>query len=182
MNYSIRPAQAADSAGIAHVQLTSYRTAYKAFIPLPFYDTMTEEEQTGDWQELMRDPQHEPLYVAQTDAGDIVGYALAKTQPDGFDTALGELDAMHVLKAYQRYGIGSQLFYTVAQEMKQRGKTGMMLWTLEGNPVRAFYERLGGALAGAKEYDVDDIHVTEVAYRWDDIDTLITRLKNRNGA
>lgn len=177
----IRPAILADSAGIAHVQISSYLTAYKLFIPLPYYDEMTEAEQTQDWTDLMNDPQHEPLYVAANDR-QVVGYALGKTQPPGFDENMGELDAVHVLKDYQRHGIGSRLFTTVAHEMKQRGKTGMVLWTLEGNPVRAFYERLGGTLAGTKEYDVDDIHVTEVAYRWNDIDTLIARLTKRNGA
>ena len=71
--------------------------------------------------------------------------------------------------------------------MKQRNKSGMLLWTLEGNPVRgvcecsSLDERLGGALAGTKEYDVDDLHVTKVTYRRDDTDTLITRME-QNGA
>lgn len=175
MNIRISPATLADSAGIAHVQITSYLTAYKSFIPLPFYDEMTEQEQTQDWRDLMSDPNHEPLYVA-LDGDQVVGYALGKTQPEGFDVEMGELDAMHVLRDYQHHGIGSRLFMTMAQEMKQRGKTGMMLWTLEGNPVRAFYERLGGELAGEKSYPVDDMTVTEVAYRWQDIDELMERL------
>lgn len=175
MNVTISPATIADSADIAHVQITSYLTAYKLFLPLPFYDGMTEAEQTQDWRDLINDPQHEPLYVARCE-DKVVGYALGKTQPKGFDGEIGELDAMHVLRDYQRQGIGSRLFMTMAREMKQRGKTAMLLWTLEGNPVRVFYERLGGELVGEKSYDVDDITVTEVAYRWQDTDKLIERL------
>ena len=60
--------------------------------------------------------------------------------------------------------------------MKQHAKTGMMLWTLEGDPVQTFYERLGGTLAGEKNYAVADIKVTEVVRRRDDIDQLIQEL------
>lgn len=180
MKFEIIPATFSHCAGIAHVQITSYLTAYKSFIPLPFYDEMAETEQTQDWHDLLDDPGHEPLYVA-LNGDEVVGYALGKTQPEGFSSELGELDAMHVLRDYQRHGIGSKLFATVANEMKQRGKTGMLLWTLEGNPVRAFYERLGGVLAGEKSYDVDDIKVIEVAYRWDNIDRLIEKLETRTG-
>src|SRR6187549_2548182 len=102
MKFEINPAVTADSAGIAHVQITSYRTAYKAFLPLPFYDTMTEAEQTRDWRELLSDAHHEPLFVAQRD-DKVVGYALGKTHPDGFGAEIGELDAMHVLRDYQRH-------------------------------------------------------------------------------
>lgn len=181
MNVLIVPATLSHCAGIAHVQITSYLTAYKTFLPLPFYDEMTEAEQTQDWGDLLNAPQHEPLYVALKEK-EVVGYALGKTQPEGFAPEIGELDAMHVLRDYQRHGIGSKLFASMAHEMKQRNKTGMMLWTLEGNPVRAFYERLGGTLAGTKRYDVDDIKVTEVAYLWNDIDQLTDRLEMKNGA
>ena len=71
---------------------------------------------------------------------------------------------------------------TRAQEMKQRAKTGMMLWTLEAKSVQTFYERLGGTLAGEKNYAVDDIKVTEVVHRRDDIDQLIQELEKLNGA
>jgi hypothetical protein len=48
----------------------------------------------------------------------------------------------------------------------------MMLWTLQGNPVRQWYERLGGALIGEQSFEVDDWEVTEVAYGWPDIAAL----------
>jgi ribosomal protein S18 acetylase RimI-like enzyme len=176
MNIEISPATAANSAGIAHVQITSYRTAYTRFFPPPYFEQMTEEEQTQDWRDLMGDPAHDPLLVARNDQGEIVGYALGKSEQIGFGTDAGELVALHVLPSYQRNRIGSQLFAAMARELQRRGNTKLILWTIEGNPVRAFYERLGGALVGEKSYDVDDVTVTEVAYSWNNIDELITRL------
>lgn len=182
MNIEILRANIADSAGIARVQITSYRSAYAPFFPKAYIDHFTMAEQTQDWRDLLNDPQHEPMFVAKNDAGEIVGYALGKTQPNALEPMVGEVDALHVLPECQRQGIGSALFATMARELKQRGKTELMLWTLEGNPVRAFYDRLNGDLVGQKSYEVDEVAVTEVAYRWRDIDTLIQSLARTNGA
>lgn len=172
----ISPATVADSAGIAHVQITSYRTAYAPFFPQAYMDHFTYEEQTQDWRDLLSEADHDPLLVAVGDAREIVGYALGNSVQEEFGADVGELVALHVLPQYQRGGIGSRLFAAMARELKERGNTSLMLWTIEGNPVRALYERLGGALDGEKSYAVDNRTVTEVAYAWKNIDELIARL------
>ena len=51
----------------------------------------------------------------------------------------------------------------------------MMLWTTEANPVRAWYERLGGAVIDTKPWGGNPyygVEVNEVAYGWDDIEIL----------
>ena len=47
-----------------------------------------------------------------------------------------------------------------------------MLWTLAGNPVRQWYQGLGGREIGEKSYLVDDWRVVEVGYGWPDIRSL----------
>lgn len=176
MKIEICPATIADSAGIAHVQITSYRTAYAPFFPRAYIDHFTYEEQTQDWRDLMSAAQHDPLLVAVREPREIFGYALGNPVHNEFGSDVGELVALHVLPQYQRKGTGSRLFAAMARELQERGNTALILWTIEGNPVRSFYERLGGVLAGKKSYDVDDMTVTEVAYRWKNIDGLIERL------
>jgi GNAT superfamily N-acetyltransferase len=143
---------------------------------------MTEAEQTQDWRELLYPAEHDPVLVAKTDGGEIIGYALGKVDSVDFERWQGELAALHVLRHHQRQGVGSRLFAAMAQELARHEKTGLALWTLEGNPVRTFYERLGGKLAKEKFYDVDNITITEVAYLWDNVFELIERLELRNGA
>ena len=183
MEIAIRSATINDSAGIAHVQITSYRTAYKNFFPPAYFEQMTEVEQTQDWRDLMNHMEHDALLVAKNDASEIVGYALGQAEREVFDKWECELVALHVLPEYQHQGIGSKLFAEMACEMKRRGKTALMLWTIKENPVRAFYARLGGELIGEKSYDVDEMRVTEVSYSWKNIDELIERLNaKQNGA
>lgn len=183
MSIEISAAMIGDSAGIAHAQIMSYRTAYKHFFPPSYFAQMTEEEQTQDWHDLLSDPGHDPVLIAVNGTRGVVGYALGKADREDFEAWECELVALHVLPEYQRRGIGSRLFAAMARELQKRGKTALILWTIEGNPVRAFYERLGGTLVGEKRYDVDGMTVTEVAFSWGNIDGLIELLKtNKNGA
>lgn len=162
MKIKIIPADIADCADIANVQIRSYRRAFAPFFPKAYIEHFTEKKQTQDWRDLMSDPKREPLYVAKNDAREIVGYALGKTHPTGSDATVGELEAIHVLSEYQHQGFGSDLFVTVALDLKQRGKRSLTLWALEGNPVRAWYARLNGKLVNSKSYDVDEMKIT----RW----------------
>ncbi len=56
-------------------------------------------------------------------------------------------------------GIGSPL----------EGCRSLMLWVLEGNPARSFYERMGGRLLDAQQMGQGAV---EVAYSWLDIESL----------
>lgn len=182
MNIEISPATIADSAGIAHVQITSYRTAYAPFFPQAYLDHFTYAEQDQDWRDLIGDRKSDFVLVAVQDAREIVGYALGKMDSDKLKEFESELVALHVLPEFQHNGIGGKLFSAMAHEFRARGKNDLYLWTLEGNPVRAWYERLGGKLVGEKNYDVDDVTITEVAYGWNEIDSLLQILKHTNGA
>lgn len=183
MGIKIRAADVDDSAGIAHVQVTSYRTAYKDFFPPRYFEQMTQAEQTQEWRAWLSDELHEPIRIAENEAGEIIGYAFGKKHLTAFEGFDSELVALHVLPNAQHNGIGSKLFFAIADELKTSGANSLMLWTIKENPVRAFYERLGGALIGEKSYDVDDMTVTKVAYGWKNMNELIEQLSaKQNGA
>jgi ribosomal protein S18 acetylase RimI-like enzyme len=181
---NIRQAKFEDSAGIAHVQVDSYRTAYAGIFPQSYLENFTYEEQTQDWRELLSAesvdvPSAGPavvLYVAETDAGEIVGYALGRPDPHELPPYESELVAVHVRRAYQRQGIGRRLIAAVAAHLKQEGYTSLMLWTLAQNPSRSLYERLNGQLLAEKDWGGNEdfgVIVQEVAYGWLNIDQLI---------
>ena len=72
-------------------------------------------------------------------------------------------------------GVGRQLIAATAEQLKQKGCVSLLVWTLEKNPARGLYERLGGYLVGEKEWGGNDefgIDVKEVAYGWLDIEQL----------
>jgi GNAT superfamily N-acetyltransferase len=172
-DWRIREAAIEDSSALARVQLGSWRTAYAELLPADYLAHFTHQEQAQDWRDLLSAEKHDLLYVAETGAGDIAGYALGAAEPTWDGPFTCELVSLHVLRPYQRQGVGRALIAAVAGELKRQGHTSLMLWVLAGNPRRAFYERLGGRLLGEQQKEIWYHTIArEVAYGWDDIGRL----------
>ena len=172
---NLRQAKFEDSAGLAQVQVDSYRIAYASIFPPAYLEQFTYEEQTQDWHNLLSAESEDVLYVAETDGGEIVGYALGRPDPNEFPPYESEFAALHVRRAYQRQGIGRRLIAVVAAHLKREGCTSLMLWTLAQNPSRGLYEWLGGQLLGEKDWGGNEeygVAVQEVAYGWTSIEPL----------
>jgi ribosomal protein S18 acetylase RimI-like enzyme len=170
----IRAARLEDCQALAHVQVDSYRTAYAGILPQSYLDHFTFVEEEADWQRLISSGGDEILLVAETGAGEVVGYVLARPGPSNLPKYEGELVALHVRPPFQRQGIGRRLVAAAAGHLRSRGCSSMKLWVLADNPSRGFYERLGGQPIAQKSISVDesDFRAVEVAYGWMDIGVL----------
>ena len=86
----------------------------------------------------------------------------------------GEISALYTRRSAQGRGLGGALFRTAMVHLAARGFPGAALWVLASNaPARAFYERFGGRLAGAREDVIHDHAMDDVAYGWPDIDRAL---------
>ncbi len=162
----IRNATLEDCLGIAHVQVDSYRTAYAGLFPQSYLDNFTYEEETQDRITLLKSGVDDILLVALQDENRVIGYALARAKSEIYPGYDAEIVAMHVRQTAQRQGIGSMLFQRCSHELHIRGATSVMLWTLKANPVRHWYEKLGGQFLGERTSEVDEWDITSVAYGW----------------
>lgn len=168
----IRQAQAADSAGIARVQVDSYRTAYAGLLPAEYLANFSYAEQEQDWRDWPTSHPEDLLYVA-VDGGEVVGYALGRLGACSIAPYDSELLALHVRASHRRRGLGRQLMRAVVAQFARQGCAAMLLWVLAGNPARGFYERLGGQLSGEQTAELgEDITAVEVAYGWPDLKAL----------
>ena len=75
---TVREARIEDSAVLAQIQVGSYRTAYAGIFPQAYLDRFTVEEQAQDWRTLLSLELEDVLLVAETEAGEVVGYALGR--------------------------------------------------------------------------------------------------------
>ncbi len=174
MRYIIRAAESRDAAGLARVQVDSYKSAYAGLLPDDYLARFTYAEQEKDWRDLIAGDRDVILLVAAGDDSTIQAFALSRVGAatlEGYDS---ELRSLHVLPKLHRNGLGRQLVRATAVRLERAGCRSLMLWVLAENPARGFYERLGGEVIGERRIHLGEngMTVVEVAYGWQELRSL----------
>lgn len=171
----IRAATADDAAQLARVHVDTWRAAYRGLLPDRLLAALSYEAREQRWRAglAQAEPQLFTL-IAEDDAGMVVGFTSGGPERDGTPGYDGEIYAVYVLPDHQRRGLGRQLLAAAALSLADRGFRAAMLWVLEDNSqARAFYEALGGQVAGRKSAVIGETPATEVAYGWPDVKILV---------
>lgn len=169
---NIRQATVNDAKGIAKVHIDSWRTTYEGIIDPQFLSELSYEEREQMWAEGLETSQ--PVFVAVTEAGDIVGFATGGEERTGkYSHYTGEVYVIYLLKAYQGQGIGRQLIQAVTQYIYDLGHTSMLIWVLQDNPAIYFYEALGGVKVATERLTIGRRNHIEIAYGWQSILPLL---------
>ena len=110
------------------------------------------------------------MFVAETEAGEIVGFANGAPERECNPLYRGEIYAIYLLAAYQRMGVGRRLFSAAARRLHKAGFDAFLLWVLKDNlPARRFYESLGrDVYLTEKTITIGETHLIEVSYGWRD--------------
>lgn len=164
----IRKAEPADAAGIAHVQVQSWRTTYAGIVPETFLSTMRENEQTARWKLLLEGNE---VFVAERD-GHIVGFAMGGASRDRVENSDAELYAIYLLEHAQRARIGTDLLRETARALVECAFTSMDVWVLTANPAKLFYQRRGAHYAATKEIEIGGVMLVEEGFVWPDLKAL----------
>jgi GNAT superfamily N-acetyltransferase len=171
----IRWATAADLSGMTRVHVDTWKTTYRGIVPDERLDRMTYESDVaagfGRW--ITEPPAGQANFVAVTDQGEILGFAVCGPNREADLDFTGELGAIYILKAQQGRGIGTALVREVARHLLSIGRDSMIVWVLAQNPYRRFYERLGGVPVRERtESRLGGPPLPEVGYGWKDIRAL----------
>lgn len=179
LDMTIRDAVPHDAAAIARVQVETWHTALGAVLPAEFLAQINYETRLPKWIEALHDAtSKEFFYVAETAAGEVVGFASGGPERTGDAVYDGELYAIYILDAFQRRGTGRRLTLAVVDRLMALGCCSMLIWVLEVNAAgRAFYEALGGRPAREDEIERTGHKLKIIGYGWADIGTLRARLR-----
>ena len=170
----IRKAQPQDAHAIAKVHVDSWRTTYAGIVASEFLASLSYEQHEVRWRNRLASSDTQSfLFVAETSDREVVGFASAGPERGGDDTYQGEIYAFYLLQRHQRQGIGRRLFEASARELQQHNMTALLIWVLEANPALKFYEALGGQYLHAKEIEIGNQRLVEMAYGWKDMRTII---------
>jgi len=173
----IRRAVPSDLVGMARVHVGTWKTTYRGMVPDDRLEALTvEADIAGGFGSLLREPRPGfGQFVAVTDSNEVVGFAggCPNREPDGVYT--GELGAIYVLRAFQGLGAGTALVREVVRFLRGEGHTTMIVWVLEQNPYRRFYEKLGGTFVRKRmgQSRIAGGPVSEISYGWLDTSELL---------
>ncbi|MFV3128781.1 GNAT family N-acetyltransferase [Niveispirillum sp. KHB5.9] len=168
----IRPATAADAAGIANVHVESWRSTYPGMLPDRYLVGLSTATHERRWRGLLSGsapPRGRRTFVAQGPGGRILGFASCGPQRTGLPGFGGEFYALYLLDQAQGQGLGRRFLAAMAQHLLAGDTQSAVVWVLRDNPSRYFYERLGGDLLAEQPISFAGAKLTEVAYGWTDL-------------
>ena len=169
----IREARPEDAPAIARVHVDSWRSTYTGIVPDEHLAALSYERREQGWRDALSNPDHPNfVYVAEDEAGNVVGFACGGPEREGHPDYKGELYAIYLFAQSQHRGLGRQLTQAIARRLVNASISSMLVWVLAGNPGRAFYEALGGQYLFEKKITIGEKELVEVAYGWQDIRTL----------
>jgi GNAT superfamily N-acetyltransferase len=175
---ALRRAVPDDAAAIAEVQVASWHTTYRGLIADETLDGLSVAARTERWGDILRREGRVTVVAeAERDGGrGIVGFVEGgpnRILIPPFDAFSAEMNGLYLLASHQRLGLGRRLVRALSAALLELGHSSLIVWVLETNPARGFYERLGGRFVGAHEIAIDGRPYPDVAYGWDDISILL---------
>jgi len=177
----IREAELRDAAAMARVMVDSFRSAHRDHIPEESLMKLTYEESERNWARTLSElsgstESMECIFVAENDAGDLIGVAMGGPEGTKHPLYTGEVYVLYLLPSYHRQGIGRQLTGHVVERLAQQDMHSLLIRVLKANaPARRFYEALGGQLVLEEQIEEDGVVLEQVAYGWLDVSELLSR-------
>jgi GNAT superfamily N-acetyltransferase len=159
------------------VHIDSWRTTYSGIVKDEFLASLSYEKSEERWRNrLASNPVEYAMFVAVNDEGQIVGFADGGRERSGDSSYDGELYAIYSLKEHQRKGIGKLLFHHVVSHLARNHFHAMLIWVLNDNPSRYFYESMGGQLIREQSVEIGEQQLQESAYGWRNLMSLQEQL------
>lgn len=164
----IRPATPDDLETIAHLHVASWLSAYRGILPDEVLDKLDPADRLHDWLRWFEVP--EANTFAALERRKLVGFARVVPVRSGGETppGAGEISHLYVAPDSQSMGVGQALLARSFEDIVGRGLQRAVLWVIEKNyRARAFYERAGFRLDGARRTDPEMLgsNAPEVRYQ-----------------
>ena len=173
----IRRARVEDAAAIAEVHVETWRTTYAGMLPDKFLLNLSAEKHEARWWRhiLAGNNSRHYVYVADDDDAGVVGFCSGgriRGEAVEFDA---EVYALYLLDSFQGVGIGKALFLKLVVHLQKTGDRTLLVWVLDQNPARFFYETLAGKLVVSRYGQVGGKKIRELGYGWKNIGQVIER-------
>jgi GNAT superfamily N-acetyltransferase len=150
---SVRAARASDAAGVAEVQVETWRAGYAPILPPGALAAVEAADAEGRWRQAVAAPPS-PAYtlLVALEEGRVVGFAAVGPGADedaGRDG--GEIFELLVRSGAQRTGHGSRLLAAAVEHLLEHGFQRAATWLFEADePAFRFFTSAGWATDGSR--------------------------------
>ncbi len=172
----LRPAAVSDAPAIARVQVETWRDTYAGVLPSDMLIRMSVERHAGFWRmTLMGRGGRETATVALVGEA-LVGFGSAGAARGAWPAKTGEIFTLYLLPDHQNRGLGRALLRALLAGLQRQGMKRAIVWVVQENPSRFFYEAMGGQLCARRTETLWGTEVRTLAYQWPALDDAIARL------
>ena len=142
----MRAARPDDVPEIARIQVDTWRTAYRRFLPASVLDALSVEQAAVAWDAAVGEPPtpaHRVLVA--TEQHHLVGFAaVGPSAEDDAEPGEAAIAALLVEPRWGRRGHGSRLLAATVDQVREDGVTRLVAWVPDGDRASAaFYESAG---------------------------------------
>lgn len=174
----IRRATKQDASGIAKVHVDTWKTTYKGIVPDDYLSSLSYDKREQMWKEIITQPEGNSHVWVLTDADErVIGFSSGGKNRDASLPFDGEIYAIYLQQEEHKRGQGKKLFLESLEQLYRDGFYQMILWVLEENPTKQFYEVMGGRPVAEKWEEIGGKQLKEIAYGWHDIFATLNKLK-----
>jgi ribosomal protein S18 acetylase RimI-like enzyme len=168
----VRQATLLDAAAIARVEVETWRETYAGILSEKLLVGLSAEQRTRSWSaHLLRSPRG--TLVATGPRGTVIGFGNCGAQRGGVTGFKGEIFTLYVQPEAQGNGLGRALLAGLFHRLVEQGMSSAIVWVLEQNPSRFFYERVGGTRIARRALQVGGSDVDALAYAWRDLPAIL---------
>ncbi len=173
--FTIRAAEPSDAGAIARIYVDSWRDTYAGLLPDAFLVGLDADDRERNWwrHALARRAGRHVAFVAEAGGEGVVGFVSGGRARDrrlGYD---GEVYTLYLRDDHHGIGLGKRLFTTMAAQLVQARGPSLIVWVLDGNPARFFYEALGGKCVAHRHGAMGGSAIEEIGFAWDDARALV---------
>lgn len=171
----IRQANERDAQPIAQIYVDSWRTTYAGLLPDRVLLNMNTAEQEGRWWRnvLQRFCRSMIVCVAEDERAGVIGFGSAGPARDPRLPYDGEVYTLYLRDDWRGEGVGGRMFVALSRRLAENRGPSLIVWVLNGNPARYFYQALGGKHVARRPTTLGGAPIEELAFAWEDVSELI---------
>lgn len=164
----VRRARIGDASAIAAIEVETWRSTYPGILAKTTLTGMSRDRKARRWATWLRRGL-QGLWVWDDEQSGPLGFGHCGRQRMCSLPYDGEITMLYVLPDAQGQGIGRNLLLAMFADLDDHGMGSALVWVLEANPSRFFYDRMGGKLVFRRLIDVDGREVPALGFGWNDL-------------